>query len=645
MAKVLERMVNRRLKQYLESKGLLDHRQHAFRQGYGTSTYFATLGEVLKEAQDQGHHTEIVSLDISKAFNRTWTPAVMKKLAEWGLKGRILHFVRNFLTDRSFRVSVGNVQSRRFSEETGVPQGSVIAVTLFLVAMSGVFDKLPRNIYIFVYADDVLIVTVGPTRQRTKLRAQAAVSSVVRWADSVGFQLSAGKSVRCHICTTRHRNNGQPIMIKQQAIPTKNTIRVLGVLLDRNLSLEPHFQQVKKDCRSRSNLMKTISRPHRSNNREIRFRVARAIIDSRLLYGVELTCLAAEKAVQILEPVYNGYVRTVSGLLPSTPADAACVEAGILPFRLVYTAATATKAAAFLAKTSGNNLPPVARVHWHGDKSWQSHQIRIDSRIKDRFRAGDNTLALRRTVVETLGAHYQDHEIRYTDGSLSSSGVGMGVSGDSLVVSNSLPAQCSVFSAEAAAIFHATSLPANRPILIVTDSQSAIMALTDEAPKHPWIQGTVTHAPPNTVYMWVPGHCGIQGNVIADHLAGSGPIGPRFSDNVPFQDIKKWIKRTATTDPWKDRPSLKEQQVVSRLRTGHSRASHNFGGTPFRRTCETCGVPASVEHILINCVELEDLRVAFGLEGTSIQSLLGDESPAADALIAFLKEANLFYNI
>ncbi|XP_065089506.1 uncharacterized protein LOC135710773 [Ochlerotatus camptorhynchus] len=219
----------------------------------------------------------------------------------------------------------------------------------------------------------------------------------------------------------------------------------------------------------------------------------------------------------------------------------------------------------------------------------------------------------------------------------------MGVSGDSLVVSNSLPAQCSVFSAEAAAVFHATTLPANRPILIVTDSQSAIMALTDEAPKHPWIQGTVTHAPPNTVYMWVPGHCGIQGN-----------------------DIKKWIKRTvrrawdnewrnnrthqlrkikATTDPWKDRPSLKEQQVVSRLRTGHSRASHNFGGTPFRRTCETCGVPASVEHILINCVELEDLRVAFGLEGTSIRSLLGDESPAADALIAFLKEANLFYNI
>ncbi|XP_065089027.1 uncharacterized protein LOC135710390 [Ochlerotatus camptorhynchus] len=78
MAKVLERMVNRRLKHFLEAENLLDHRHHAFHQGYGTSTYFATLGEVLKSANDSGLHTKIVSLDISKAFNRTWTPLVFQ---------------------------------------------------------------------------------------------------------------------------------------------------------------------------------------------------------------------------------------------------------------------------------------------------------------------------------------------------------------------------------------------------------------------------------------------------------------------------------------------------------------------------------------------------------------------------------------
>ncbi|XP_065087111.1 uncharacterized protein LOC135708865 [Ochlerotatus camptorhynchus] len=240
----------------------------------------------------------------------------------------------------------------------------------------------------------------------------------------------------------------------------------------------------------------------------------------------------------------------------------------------------------------------------------------------------------------------------------------MGVSGDGLLVSLSLPTQCLVFSAEAVAILYVVKLPVNRPILVVTDSHSVILALTTR--KHPWIQGTVKHAPSNTVSMWVPGHCGVQGNVTADHLAGSGHTRPRFTGTVSLQDVKKWIKRTvrrawdtewrnnrtyhlrkikATTGTWKDRPNLREQRVVSRLCTGHSRVSHNFGGTPFRRICETCGVPATVEHILVNCAELKDLWAAFGLESSIIRNLLGDESPAAAALITFLKEANFYNNI
>ncbi|XP_065075155.1 uncharacterized protein LOC135698931 [Ochlerotatus camptorhynchus] len=93
MAKVFERMVNRRLKQFLESGGFLDHCQHAFRQGHGTSTYFATLGALLKDAKDNRLHTELVSLDIAKTFNPTWMPAVLKQLVSWGLSGHIIHFV------------------------------------------------------------------------------------------------------------------------------------------------------------------------------------------------------------------------------------------------------------------------------------------------------------------------------------------------------------------------------------------------------------------------------------------------------------------------------------------------------------------------------------------------------------------------
>lgn len=66
-------------------------------------------------------------------------------------------FVKNFLDRRTVQVLVGKRISNSFAEETGVPQGSVIAVTLFLVAMSGVFLVIPKGVFILVYADDILL--------------------------------------------------------------------------------------------------------------------------------------------------------------------------------------------------------------------------------------------------------------------------------------------------------------------------------------------------------------------------------------------------------------------------------------------------------------------------------------------------------
>ncbi|XP_065083431.1 uncharacterized protein LOC135705587 [Ochlerotatus camptorhynchus] len=173
-------MVNRRLIQFLEDHGHLDHRQHAFRPGHGTGTYFATLGQLLNDAKERGEHTEIATLDLSKAYNHTCTPNIIKQLQDWGLSGHILAFVRKFLDNRTFEVCIGAHKSKICREETGVPQGSVIAVTLFLVVMNGVFRNLPKDIYTFVYADDIVPVTVGRTPKALRRKLKAAVNAVVR---------------------------------------------------------------------------------------------------------------------------------------------------------------------------------------------------------------------------------------------------------------------------------------------------------------------------------------------------------------------------------------------------------------------------------------------------------------------------------
>lgn len=142
---------------------------------------------------------------------------------DWGLGGNIIHFLKAFLTDQSFRVSIGNHLSSAFPEETGVPQGSVIAVTLFLIAMTGLESVLPRGITPLLYADDILLVATGPTQKRLRRRLRSAVIAVESWIKNIGFDLSPSKSIICHFCNSKHRINFDPVVTTSGSIPVKKT--------------------------------------------------------------------------------------------------------------------------------------------------------------------------------------------------------------------------------------------------------------------------------------------------------------------------------------------------------------------------------------------------------------------------------------
>lgn len=95
---------------------------------------------------------------------------------------------------------------------------------------------------------------------------------------------------------------------------------------------------------------------------------------------------------------------------------------------------------------------------------------------------------------------------------------------------------------------------------------------------------------------------------------------------------------------WKDQQNWKEQKVLSRLRTGHTRVSHNMGdGRNFHKVCETCSTQNTVQHFISNCPILEHLRIQHDITSTS--RALQNDSVCERTLLNFLKEARLFNEI
>lgn len=86
---ILKKMVNRRLISLLESHGLLDNRQFAFRPNKSIDDYLTEFEDIIDSHLEAGRHGNVVSLDISKVYDRAWRFSILKSLEEWEIKGRM----------------------------------------------------------------------------------------------------------------------------------------------------------------------------------------------------------------------------------------------------------------------------------------------------------------------------------------------------------------------------------------------------------------------------------------------------------------------------------------------------------------------------------------------------------------------------
>ena len=97
----------------------------------------------------------MISLHISKAFDRVWHKGLLAKLPMFGLHQTPINWIGSFLSDRSIAVRVDGFLSNLHSINAGVPQGSVISPLLFILFINDLLTSAPSSIHSF--ADDTFL--------------------------------------------------------------------------------------------------------------------------------------------------------------------------------------------------------------------------------------------------------------------------------------------------------------------------------------------------------------------------------------------------------------------------------------------------------------------------------------------------------
>ena len=152
--KILERIVNERIQGYAERNSKYHPNQFGFRKGRGTETAIMKIYEtVALNQRDQGQ-CNLICRDIEKAFDKVWHGGMKFKIHNLGLPSILVRTASSFLDDRTAKVKYKGQLSGNIIIRSGVPQGSILSPTLFVLYTADL-PRAGQGGLDVLFADDV----------------------------------------------------------------------------------------------------------------------------------------------------------------------------------------------------------------------------------------------------------------------------------------------------------------------------------------------------------------------------------------------------------------------------------------------------------------------------------------------------------
>ena len=202
VSKIMERGIHNHMMEYLVKNDLISSNQSTFQKGVSTITQLLEMYDDIGHGLDRRMTTKSIYCDVSKAFDRVWHRGLLFKLENIGIKGDLLMWIKDYLTDRMQRVVLKGGMSGWKKILAGVPQGSILGPLLFIVYIDDIVPKLESKTRLF--ADDLSLSATERNAARCAEALQPQLDVLINWTKTWKIKLNPTKT-EC-VTTTRSKN-------------------------------------------------------------------------------------------------------------------------------------------------------------------------------------------------------------------------------------------------------------------------------------------------------------------------------------------------------------------------------------------------------------------------------------------------------
>ena len=236
------------------TKDILSRYQGGFRKRFSSQHSLLGIFQKWKKALDNGGSCGALLEDLSKAFDCIVHDLLLAKLSAYGFDYNSLKLINSFLSGTKFRMKIGSSYSPYFDLLVGVPQGSILGLSLFNIYICDNF-QCDCETNIINYADDTTLYDCEPNMDLVSSKLEKGTSTVFTWFQNNYLKANSGKS---HLLTAS--DNIQHINVKGNHLSSSKSEELLGILIDHKLTFENYLLNIVEKVNQKLHALARISK-------------------------------------------------------------------------------------------------------------------------------------------------------------------------------------------------------------------------------------------------------------------------------------------------------------------------------------------------------------------------------------------------